>query len=311
MAGEENRSKGKRTQNDEIPKEEREKAYIMFLNLYWEWLNTEEKDQLIIMQEGVERLGLKKSEQYEKWNEIEKEDDIDRELSAYYLYDDSTEDDSPVSTSMFDEYVADVYLSFFDKFNGFCQSEKVEEQDIINAFTDFIHKSWKREEQQFNQVKEKFLERVFNEWDEMSSELTDKEFDKFVDEELQKRKNQYIKIRDQYDKKRTWFYSMEDLFFKLAKLARSRRVAEQKRGAKLASIEDESLNGQLNKTKENFEEQVISRDEIDHYLDTLNDTDKKIAYLRASGYKLEEIAEKVGMHTSTVSRRLKKIKVPD
>ena len=336
MAGKKNGAKGKQMQNNKITKEERKKAYIMFLNLYWEWLNTEKNDQFIVMQEGVERLGLKKPEQYKKWNEIEKEDkieeddeieeddndralstyylddDIDRELSTYYLDDDvadddSAGDDSAISTSMFDEYVTDVYLSFFDKFNGFCQSKKVKEKDIINAFIKFIHKSWNREERQFNQIKEKFLERVFNEWDEMSNELTDEEFDKFVEEELQKRKNQYIKIRDRYDKKRTWFYSMEDLFFKLAQLEKSRRKGERRRAAALESIDDENFDEQKLKDPVTPEDQVITHDRLAGYMDRLDDTDKKIAHLRGEGYNLESIAKEVGLSPSTVSRRLKKM----
>ena len=301
------------TNKKEIPME----AYAMFIHLYREWLDTAEEDQLAIMGEGIERMGIKKSAQYKEWEELEREDDIDRGLAALYFSDDGKKDkqgdaeDNVILSNnpVFDEYMSDVYLSFFKRFEGFRQFENYEdfEANVINAFVDFMRKTWKREDREFKKEKDKFLKRVFNDWDKISDKLTDEEFDKFMAEELQKREAQYIKIRNQNDKERTWLHSMGDLFFKLAQLEKSCRKGERRKAAALESIDDENFDEQKLKDPVTPEGQVITHDRLAGYMDRLDDTDKKIAHLRGEGYNLESIAKEVGLSPSTVSRRLKKM----
>lgn len=322
--------KPKTKQNKHAPPE----AYAAFIRLYMEWMEKEKEDQLALVVDSVKTLTKQDSTRYENYIRDEKEErkrvklvfpeSLDKELLEF-LECCSDEDlksmpghfpkaekkaaksssdtlglatNSSLFTPELDEYVNNAYVSFLNH----CSAP--------DSFAQYLQECFDKSNMQkeFNKIKTQFKNRVISEWEDAFNHLNAEEFNAYITEDFKKREAEFEKIKEDFLNSYTGYPTLEDLFLKYAQSMREHIKYQRKRDRKNVCLDDTSKSEEPYSINSNPEETLLMHGFFDNMTEGLNNEEKRILRLYLDGYKQEEIAAEIKKSTSTVSRKIQKIK---
>lgn len=272
-------------------------AYATFVRIYMDWIEKGEDEQVALVEESV-RAAKKVFD-----NAVYGGKDV-----PYSFF---WKKGSILFGAEFDEYVNEVWATFLEKCSDVDQFAEYLQKDFNRNFSDKNY--LKKCQIQFNKMREKFLKRVFNKWDDDIKDMEDEKIDKYLEEEKNKRIAEFAKMKKEFEDTTAICYPSLRLLLRRPAQNMMGRLREQSLNPRsipigfkteetgIYEIEDIAADGR------SIEGGLAVQDIIDRTISSLDEQDKQIITMRMSGYKNTEIAKELGIAKSTVSNHIKKI----
>lgn len=274
-------------------------AYAAFVRIYMAWMNREEDEQFALLEQSVR--GAKKVSG--KYSPVVEGASFGRRGSILFDVE-------------FDEYVDEVCAKFLEKCND------------VDKFAEYLQKDFNKnianinylQECQllFDKIRDKYLERVFAEWDSKTKNLYGNKLDEYLSAEYEKRSAEFARIKKEFeDTVAVGYPSLQTLLHRPAQNfigQLDRQNQKENKAGRADSLEGMAEKGIIKEAIYGegikLEERKILQDVLKSVEDTLDAKSKEIVELFRNDPKIEQvkIAEELGISGAAVSKRLKKIR---